>query len=491
MTTEDPDPRIEEVYSLAEVCLRGEASPEEFARLDELLRTDQDSPRYYVEYVVQSIALSNWALELGAPWEGGITDSDGEQHGDLSPSPAAGQRPRNRWTRPSAWWIGSAVAAALLVAIAVPLYRNFLNSTPAVALQPGPRVAMVASSIDSLWGGASVPDSEGWLPAGAVHLRRGQVEIRFVSGVVVALKAPAEFQAISPTEARLKQGAMSAHVDGKITSFRIHTPTAEVVDLGTEFGLAVADSGETDIAVFDGLVDVSTGGSRDKNAQGASSIDLPGRRLAAGEALRVDRHGQFRRIATITDSSFPALARPQDESEPRLPLVASVSDTLRDGDEYPMFYRVVSRGFRDDCLAFVDRNYEWNGIDGAGIPDFLLGADYIMPFNADKDKDLDITIALTQPATVYVLFDDRGTPLDWLTQAFVDTGFDIGMDEGPFEKSTHDHSLGRGPGASVDYVFSIWKCDVERPGQFVLGPRGPQSGGRSMYGIVVVPLENQ
>ena len=386
---------------------------------------------------------------------------------------------------------GGVMTLALIAAFAAGLFSFQRPGEQIAAEVKSPRVAEVAYSIDALWGGASLPDEDGWLPAGAVQLRRGQVEIRFVSGVVAVLKAPAEFQAVSAEEGMLKSGSMTARVDGKATSFRIHTPTAEVVDLGTEFGLSVSNSGETDVAVFDGIVDVCSDPKPLADITEAVAITdtvATPRRLTAGEALRVNWQGQFRRIMTVTDDSFPALARsqrPEVKAEP--PLIASVSDTLRDGDKNPLFYRIVSHGFGEDCLAYVDRDYQWNGIDESGIPEFLLGADYVMPFNADKAKNLEITLMLDRPATIYILFDDRGNIPGWLKKSFVDTGFDIGMDEGPYVGKPRG-SLGDGAGESIDYIFSIWKQKVSKPGQVVLGPRGGLSSGRAMYGIVAVPL---
>ncbi|MEX0611906.1 MAG: FecR family protein [Pirellulales bacterium] len=390
-------------------------------------------------------------------------------------------------------WLAGALAAMALVIAAIPIYYVLTTSVAPVSNpQPAPQVASVASSIDALWGGESVPDAEGWLPSGPVELRRGQAVVRFSSGVMVALKAPSEFQAISPVEARLKLGSMTAQVDGTKTSFRIHTPAAEVVDLGTRFGVAVARSGDTDLAVFDGLVEVGFAPDR-KSSQSEPVPASPAtrwRRLSAGEALHIDRQGQSRRLATVTDDHFPRLTHPQQAAaEP--PLISAISDNLRDEETSPKFYRIVTRGFVEDAPAYVDRNYQWNGIDESGIPNVLRGADYVMTFNDDRRKHShEITITLTRPATIYVLYSNldiekQKTPPAWLTRSFERTGMQIGMDED--SRGFSDARLGVGPGESVDYVFSIWKRDVGQPGSLVLGRR--QSKEQAMYGIVVVPLE--
>jgi hypothetical protein len=130
-------------------------------------------------------------------------------------------------------------------------------------------------------------------------------------------------------------------------------------------------------------------------------------------------------------------------------------------------------------------------MDGNGLPSFLVGADYILPFNDDKGKLLDITLSLARPATVYVLFDDRGTPPKWLATAFSKTEFKVGMDEdqGPPGYGRPDWKIGKGAANSIDRSFTVWKQNVSAAGKIELGSREGQKGSRSMYGIVVTPLE--
>jgi hypothetical protein len=491
MANHDPSASSRElIYSLAELCLRGEASAEEIGCLDELLRSDPEGPRHYTDYMIHTIALMNWAVEL----KGGATSDPETDRPDSWPS-------GNKWKpwrkKAGAFgrmlWLAGALAATLGVVAAVPLYKSLTKSSTAVPVPlPVPKVAAVASSTDALWGGESVPDADGWLPATAVELRRGQAVIRFQSGALVALKAPSEFEAISPIEARLGFGAMTAQVDGTETSFRIHTPAAEVVDLGTNFGVSVDRSGDTDLAVFDGLVEVGLRQGRQGNSTDRTSpVASPQwRKLYAGEAVHIDRQGQSRRLATVTDDHFPKLTHPaQPVTEP--PLIAAISDNLRDEETSPKFYRIVTRGFAEDVPAYVDRNYQWNGLDGSGIPNVLRNADYIMTFNDDRRKHgHEIAITLARPATIYVLYSnldiEKQKPPEWLRSAFERTDMQIGMDED--SRGFSDGRLGTGPAESVEYVFSVWKRDVHKPGPVLLGRRQMKPSEESMYGIVVVPL---
>jgi hypothetical protein len=163
---------------------------------------------------------------------------------------------------------------------------------------------------------------------------------------------------------------------------------------------------------------------------------------------------------------------------------------MRD-EESTKCYQIVHRGFQEDAPCFVDRGHQWNGIDEEGVPRFLLGADYIMPFNSDKFiGDLQVDVKISRPATCYVFFDENMTPPEWLRKNFKRTSLRIGMDSAP-NIWRKDHVLAAGPGNSIDFTFSIWSRDVPKRGVVTLGGVDPpevgsRSRGFNMYGIAVV-----
>ena len=80
-----------------------------------------------------------------------------------------------------------------------------------------------------------------------------------------------------------------------------------------------------------------------------------------------------------------------------------------------------------------------------------------------------------------------------MKKSFQDTGFDIGLD-GAKTEWHKTHNLGEGPQESIDFVFSVWAREIDRPGTIVLGgvkpPKiGARSSGFNMYGIAVVPKD--
>ena len=121
-----------------------------------------------------------------------------------------------------------------------------------------------------------------------------------------------------------------------------------------------------------------------------------------------------------------------------------------------------------------------------GLPAFLRGADYIMTFNDDKwMKDLSVTVELARAATLYVFYDTRLPTPRWLPERFTDTGVLIGLDEGLWPGGPPQTALGRGPGMSIDTVFSVWRCDLGPDETINLGAL-ENGGSNAMYGIAAV-----
>src|SRR5262249_27314418 len=137
------------------------------------------------------------------------------------------------------------------------LLLGFLLAT-AFRLLPSPgedvseaAVAWLVNAQNCKW----VDDVEpaGDMQAGkALKIERGLAEIRFRCGARVVLEGPATLELLSARGARLVRGKLTARVPGAATGFEIVSPQGKVIDLGTEFGVAVSDHGTTDVYVFQG-----------------------------------------------------------------------------------------------------------------------------------------------------------------------------------------------------------------------------------------------
>ncbi len=295
-----------------------------------------------------------------------------------------------------------------------------------------------------------------------LEFESGLVEISINDAVQIVLRGPAELELLSDKKAFLYRGKLVARVGPTGIGFFVDTPHARVLDLGTEFGISLTEQDHTDVVVYKGNVDLT---ARSGSAKTTSH------RLGAGEAMRVGNHGKLARITTVEFRDFVPPPRLGRVAVKPSKLIASVTDNVKSLDT-SKYYWIVDSGFSEDCRAFVDRNYEWNGVDERGLPPFLCEADYVMTFNDAKVReDLQITIELSRPATLYILFADRNPIPDWLKRDFVDTGWDVGMDEGYVDldalyrqvpEAVHKKvpTIAVGAGKSVDYIHSVWQREV-------------------------------
>lgn len=98
------------------------------------------------------------------------------------------------------------------------------------------------------------------------------------SGAEIVLQAPLVAELIDPKAVRLLRGNLSLKVPDEGIGFRVITPTTDLVDMGTEFGAAVEESGATEVHVARGVVVVrSTTGSGVVSilSREAGRVDVP------------------------------------------------------------------------------------------------------------------------------------------------------------------------------------------------------------------------
>ena len=277
---------------------------------------------------------------------------------------------------------------------------NTLNATPSTASSR--TVVATITGLNSVeWTSSSQGGSllSQCAVGDRLRMQAGSAELTFDAGVQVKVFGPADFEITSATSIRCVKGRVTTLVDKRGRGFSIETPRAKVVDLGTQFGLSISESGETEVVVFQGAVDLSY-------SPQAAAGDATSRRMYQGEAVLLKNSGEFERVVSIQRNSFMGAAEINGR-RPTEPVIADVRDNIRNAEKVKS-YQVVHGGLEDDALAFVDRNHQWNGLDSSGLPPFLNGADYIMPFNDDKFvRGLEIKVSILRPSTLYVFLDNN------------------------------------------------------------------------------------
>ena len=183
-------------------------------------------------------------------------------------------------------------------------------------------VAWLVNAQNCSWTGGAAPAGD-MRPGKVLRLEAGLAEIRFGSGVRVVLEGPAALELKSSNGARLHRGKLSALVPEAARGFEILSPQGKVIDLGTEFGVSVAETGATEIEIFEGRVEAL--GSR-----AATPISLAGHQRVALEPGGVkNRPLDAAREEFVRAIAMPPAIAPRSL---RLDFKAPVDGTLRDRD---------------------------------------------------------------------------------------------------------------------------------------------------------------
>ena len=236
--------------------LGGEISDADFFRLQSLLRGSAEA-----RAVLRSLATVETKLQELAAGRRETAEL-------FAPHPLVRERAPRRWWRPA---LGIAALFAILAALA---WIYFFQRTPMSAV-----VATLSQSSGAalLAGGAETGVEDGAaLREGAYELHAGFLEVTYASGAVVLIESPAKFELRGTTVITLREGNLSARVPEAAIGFTVETPTASVVDLGTEFGVS-ANATSSEVHVFTGEVLVKTPGEPDPlhlKENHASRIDL-------------------------------------------------------------------------------------------------------------------------------------------------------------------------------------------------------------------------
>lgn len=304
---------------------RERITAEQFARLQTLIVSDAVARRYYVD------ALH---LQAGLQWDHSTenptveTLNGGSLRSELAdlPTAAAARReadmdqaggaetelslrraqPRQPFYRHFSWSAVQAhpIASSFLLAAAVVLVGLTLMAIWRIPNLGRPQMAGGLEEINPQRGDASPPariagateakNAEGepyaadtLIPYGKWHhLATGWLELETVLGARMTLEAPASFVMVDSNSVRLALGQLSAAVPARAKGLTVLTPTARVVDRGTEFGVRVAGQGTTEVHVFQGRVDVTSTRALRQGA-GDAALNVNTVKLSADMAVRV------------------------------------------------------------------------------------------------------------------------------------------------------------------------------------------------------------
>ncbi len=121
---------------------------------------------------------------------------------------------------------------------------------------PKPPFATVAQSVGAHWATGNVVRSGDGVEARRYKLTRGLVRFDFLHGATMTVQGPADFEIHDAMHVAFTSGIATFDVPEAAIGFTVDTESANIIDLGTAFGIACGPNGKTDLSVFEGEVSV-------------------------------------------------------------------------------------------------------------------------------------------------------------------------------------------------------------------------------------------
>ena len=262
------------------------------AQFEAMLKQSEAARRFYVQRMSLSAALCKLADEA--------------QEAEQSDPESVATSPQKATTRRS-WPLSAKLAlAASLAVCGFVVAMAWRQSRPASETNDS-GCAVLMDAAGAQWADGSRSWQVGMaVPAGKLALKGGLVRLEFYSGASVTVEGHSELEIVSVNEAKCRYGQMRVHVPPHARGFKLTTPDAQVVDLGTEFGLKVSEAGKAEVHVFDGEVVVYPNAGKDKLSvkQGAGWDAANG--VAASPAVAAS---SFADLAALRAQSSSADAR--------------------------------------------------------------------------------------------------------------------------------------------------------------------------------------
>ncbi len=201
--------------------------------------------------------------------------------------------------------------------------QSHRESTSGMQHESGKAIGRLTNAIDCVWEGDESTEpsprpspirGEGELALDVgdefharqkLNLAAGLAELTFDSGAKVILHGPARFVATDPLGGDLQLGKLTAKVPHAAAGFTVVTPSSKVVDLGTEFGVNVADDRTTHVIVYVGEVEISSGS---QGVGGENPAEGAAMRVKAGQAVSVSPDRTIKTIAAENERFIRDLA---------------------------------------------------------------------------------------------------------------------------------------------------------------------------------------
>lgn len=286
----------------------GSISEDDFRRLDDLLGRDGDARKKYFDLLKLNQSLCSYENILGfvpdsirAECNGqkalGDTGLDPLDHPDIGTNGSSGNSGNVKIGQ--SYFLKSLLRIAAVLAISMSAIW-FVHSLKTARPEPFQKLESVAT-LDVVRG-VSWDSNDDVLQAGdrlfvnqEIKLLTGSARIRFDNNADVLVQGPVSLRLKGEKLLYLERGKLTASIPPSAKGFTVLTPVAEVVDYGTEFGVTVDESGETETSVFKGEVDL--------RAADSERLYKP-QRITAGWSNTVDEQMKLSDDKTVVDETL-------------------------------------------------------------------------------------------------------------------------------------------------------------------------------------------
>jgi hypothetical protein len=296
------DDVFDRIHGFFVASMSQELTEERVAEIEQLLRSSDDACRLYAKYVEASVLLP-FVLPSLPDAAGETAECDcvpresKTTHAPILDDafPGATGRTANFGALP---YLVVALIAYLATLAAWhwrpvdhrELARNDAAQATAIEEANVAYVGRVTGMAYCKWAEGSRPAShyERIFIGQRFNLDSGLVEITYDSGARVILQGPVTYEIDSNNGGYVFVGKLSGKIIAETgRGFTVRTPTAKIVDVGTEFALEVTPNGAVETVVFSGMITLAPVASREQKGGVATAVPAAPQVLREGQAAKV------------------------------------------------------------------------------------------------------------------------------------------------------------------------------------------------------------
>ena len=273
----ESDPALKKIAELLQESRDNSAFSETQKReLNELLRANEKNRSFAAQYLLDSESLKELlaADEISAISTG------------HAPKPSSSKSDSR-----SNFRIFPLLAYAASFAIISVLAFSWINRAP---------IGLIQDESGAVFTEGAGPKNDK-IEKKSYSLVSGMIAVELRNGVTMTVKGPAKFEVVDEFRIRLNSGSIRAIAPESGHGFTIETPDADIEDLGTEFGVSVdGNSGDSEVHVFDGRVDVKNRGKNDA----ITSLEIGESAKILDGQVNAGRSGILNQFFTPADVGF-------------------------------------------------------------------------------------------------------------------------------------------------------------------------------------------